>query len=50
MRNRAHYILSGIVKVVFDEILQSFLNLITDEKPITARQCVKALRVVIVSF
>ncbi len=47
VRNRAINILAAIVRWDkenrFDGILDEFLSHITDEKPITARQCVKAL-------
>ena len=47
VRNRALYILAANVQWDeedhFDSILPDFLAHITDEKPITARQCVKAL-------
>lgn len=46
-RNRAIYILAANVQWdcdnKFDLILPEFLTHITDEKPITARQCIKAL-------
>ena len=47
VRNRALYILAAIAKWDdnnrFDGILSEYLLHITDEKPITARQCIKAL-------
>ena len=47
IRNRALYILAANVQWDeenrFDLILPDYLKHITDEKPITARQCVKAL-------
>ena len=47
VRNRALYILAAIAQWDeanrFDLILSDFIAHITDEKPITARQCVKAL-------
>ena len=47
VRNRALYILAANVQWDeenrFDLILPDFLAHITDEKPITARQCIKAL-------
>jgi len=47
VRNRALYILAANAQWDeenrFDSILSDFLSHITDEKPITARQCVKAL-------
>lgn len=47
VRNRAIYILAANVQWDeenrFEVILPEFLSHITDEKPITARQCVKAL-------
>ena len=47
VRNRVLYILAANVQWDeenrFDAILSEFLTHITDEKPITARQCVKAL-------
>ena len=47
VRNRALYILAANVqwddKKRFDLIISDFLSHITDEKPITARQCIKAL-------
>ena len=47
VRNRALYILAANAqwdgKNRFDAIISEFLTHITDEKPITARQCVKAL-------
>ena len=47
VRNRALNILAANAKWddenKFDSILQNYLSHITDEKPITARQCVKAL-------
>lgn len=47
MRNRAIYILAANAQWDdgnrFDSIISDFLALITDEKPITARQCIKAL-------
>ena len=50
VRNRALNILAANARWDtenrFDEILPSFLSHITDEKPITARQCVKALATV----
>ena len=47
VRNRVLYILAANVQWDeenrFDAIISDFLTHITDEKPITARQCVKAL-------
>jgi len=47
VRNRALYILAANAKWDsenrFDTILDEYLTHITDEKPITARQCIKAL-------
>ena len=47
VRNRAIYILAANAKWDdenrFDLIIADFLSHITDEKPITARQCIKAL-------
>ena len=47
VRNRAIYILAANAQWdcdnKFDLILPDFLTHITDEKPITARQCIKAL-------
>ena len=47
VRNRAPYILAANAQWGdenrFDAIIANFLTYITDEKPITARQCVKAL-------
>lgn len=47
VRNRALYILAANVQWDeenrFDSIISAFLTHITDEKPITARQCIKAL-------
>lgn len=47
VRNRALYILAANAQWDaenrFDAILSDFLAHITDEKPITARQCIKAL-------
>ena len=47
VRNRAIYILAANAQWDdenrFDSILPDFLTHITDEKPITARQCIKAL-------
>ena len=47
VRNRALYILAAIAQWDeanrFDLIISDFIAHITDEKPITARQCVKAL-------
>ena len=47
VRNRALYILAANaqwdVKNRFDSIISDFLAHVTDEKPITARQCIKAL-------
>lgn len=47
VRNRALYILAANAQWDeenrFDAIISDFLTHITDEKPITARQCVKAL-------
>lgn len=47
VRNRAINILAAIVRWDeenrFDGILDDFLSHITDDKPITSRQCVKAL-------
>ena len=42
VRNRALYILAANAKWD-DDILSEYLSHITDEKPITARQCIKAL-------
>jgi len=48
VRNRVLYILEANVQwddeKRFDLIISDFLSHITDEKPITARQCIKALR------
>ena len=48
VRNRVLYILAANVQwddeKRFDLIISDFLSHITDEKPITARQCIKALR------
>lgn len=48
VRNRVLYILAANVQwddeKRFDLIISDFLFHITDEKPITARQCIKALR------
>lgn len=47
VRNRALYILAANAQWDdenrFDAILPEFLSHVTDEKPITARQCIKAL-------
>lgn len=47
VRNRVLYILAANVQwddeKKFDLIMSDFLSHITDEKPITARQCIKAL-------
>ena len=47
VRNRALYILAANAKWDddnrFDAILSEYLSHVTDEKPITARQCIKAL-------
>ena len=47
VRNRALHILAANAQWDeenhFDEVISDFLTHITDEKPITARQCVKAL-------
>lgn len=47
VRNRAMYLLAANVQWDeenrFDSIISEFLSHITDEKPITARQCIKAL-------
>lgn len=47
VRNRALYILAANAKWDeenrFDFILSDFLMHVTDEKPVTARQCIKAL-------
>lgn len=47
VRNRALYILAANVQWDderrFDLIISDFLSHITDEKPITSRQCIKAL-------
>ncbi len=47
VRNRALHILAANarwdVENKFDSIIDTFLTHITDEKPITARQCIKAL-------
>lgn len=47
VRNRAMYILAANAEWDnenrFDAIISDFLKHITDEKPITARQCIKAL-------
>lgn len=47
VRNRALYILAANAQwddeKRFDAILPEFLSHVTDEKPITARQCIKAL-------
>ena len=47
VRNRALYILGANAQWDeenhFDSIISDFLTHITDEKPITARQCIKAL-------
>lgn len=47
VRNRVLYILAANaqwdVDNRFDAILDDYLNHVTDEKPITARQCIKAL-------
>jgi len=48
VRNRALYILAANAQWDdenrFDAILDDYLAHVTDEKPITARQCIKALR------
>lgn len=50
VRNRVLYILSANsqwdVENHFDSILPEFLIHVTDEKPITARQCVKSLALI----
>lgn len=47
VRNRALHILAAIARWDdgnrFDSILSDYLAHITDEKPVTARQCIKAL-------
>ena len=47
VRNRVLYILAALARWdddnKFERILPAYLSHITDEKPITARQCVKAL-------
>jgi len=47
VRNRILYILAANVRWDnenrFDQILPEYLKHVTDEKPITARQCIKAL-------
>lgn len=47
VRNRVIYIIAANVRWdesnQFDKVLQSYLSHVTDEKPITSRQCVKAL-------
>ena len=47
VRNRALYILAANARWDdenrFEDILPAYLSHITDEKPITARQCIKAL-------
>jgi len=47
VRNRALYILAANAQWDeenrFDSVISDFLTHITDEKPITARQCIKAL-------
>lgn len=47
VRNRALYILAANAvwdnQNLFDNIISDYLSHITDDKPITARQCVKAL-------
>ena len=47
VRNRAIYILAANARWDtenrFDEIMPEYLSHVTDEKPITARQCIKAL-------
>ena len=47
VRNRALYLLAANARWddenKFDGILTAFLSHITDEKPVTARQCIKAL-------
>ncbi|MBE6988248.1 MAG: SufBD protein [Ruminococcaceae bacterium] len=47
VRNRIFYIIAQNVQWdtddKFDDIFDGFLSHITDEKPITARQCIKAL-------
>lgn len=53
VRNRILYILAANAKWDeenrFDSIISNFLTHITDNKPITARQCIKALRQVGIS-
>lgn len=53
VRNRILYILAANAKWDeenrFDSIISDFLTHITDDKPITARQCIKALRQVGIS-
>ena len=48
VRNRALYLLAANAQWDaenrFDAVIAGFLSHITDEKPITARQCIKALR------
>lgn len=48
VRNRVLYILAANAQWDdenrFDAILDDYLSHVTDEKPITARQCIKALR------
>ena len=50
VRNRAMYLLAANVQWDdanrFDLILRTFLDHIMDEKPITARQCIKALALI----
>ncbi len=47
VRNRALHILAANAQwdknCLFDHIIDEYLSHITDEKPITARQCIKAL-------
>ena len=47
VRNRALIILASLAKWdnknKFDNVIEDYLSLITDEKPITSRQCIKAL-------
>lgn len=48
MRNRAISILAANARWAdeerFDTLMDEFLRHVTDEKPITARQCIQALR------
>ncbi|MBQ8568559.1 MAG: SufBD protein [Oscillospiraceae bacterium] len=50
VRNRALHILAANAKWDnenrYDSIITNFLTHITDEKPVTARQCIKALAIV----